>query len=161
GHSQDNATQIERDRTYPQPLQLYHNDGGRLFRAIGADGGPAFEHPIVGRGAAFGDYDNDGRLDALVVDEEGSGLLLHNECGTAAHWLGLRLVGGPSNRDGIGARVSLTANGHTWVRDQQICGGYLSCHDPRLHFGLGDARRVEQIVVRWPDGRTDTVKNAP
>lgn len=159
GHSQDNADKIERGRTYAQMMQLYHGEAGRLFRPANAEAGGAFARPIVGRGAAVGDYDNDGRLDVLIVDEEGPAQLLHNEDSAPGHWLGVRLVGVHCNRDAIGARVSVTAGGTTYVRDQAIGGGYLSAHDPRVHFGLGRAGRVERLVVHWPDGRSDTVKD--
>jgi len=161
GHSQDNVDKIEAGRTYPQPILLYHNERGRQFRDARAEGGPVFQQKIVGRGGSFGDYDNDGRVDALLVDEEGPALLLHNESRSPHHWLGVRLVGVRNNRDGIGARVTVTADGKTYTRDQQLAGGYISAHDPRLHFGLGAARQVEKVVVRWPNGHVDTVKNLP
>jgi hypothetical protein len=161
GHVQDNVHRIQPDRTYPQPLQLFRNENGRRFREMKAEAGPAFTRPIVGRGAAFGDFDNDGRVDVVVADEEGAPLLLRNESKAGHHWLGVRLVGTRSNRDGIGARVTVTAGGQRLVRDQQICGGYLSAHDPRLHFGLGDAGRAESVSVRWPSGRVDTIRDVP
>ena len=161
GHVQDNVHRIQTDRTYPQPTQLFRNEAGRLFREMKAEGGPAFTRPIVGRGAAFGDYDNDGRVDVLIVNEEGAPLLLRNESASGNHWLGVRLVGVRSNRDGIGARVTVTAGGKRLARDQQLCGGYISAHDPRLHFGLGRADRVESVEVRWPNGSVDSVRNLP
>ncbi len=161
GHSQDNAHQVEADRSYPQPMLLYHNERGNLFQDASAQGGPAFLQPFVGRGGSIGDYDNDGKVDVLLVDEEGMPRLLHNEDRSGGHWLGVRLVGKRCNRDGIGARVLVTADGKTTLCDQQLAGGYLSAHDPRLHFGLGQARRIEKIVVRWPNGSVDTIKEAP
>ena len=97
----------------------------------------------------------------MLVDEEGAPKLLHNESKSGCHWIGIRLAGTKCNRDGIGARVLLTVNGKTLLRDQQLAGGYLSAHDPRLHFGLGQADRVEKIVVRWPNGHVDTITGAP
>lgn len=155
GHSQDNARQVEADRSYPQPMLLYHNERGNMFRDISSQGGPEFQKPFVGRGGSIGDFDNDGRMDLLLVDEEGNPKLLHNEVPSRNHWLGIRLIGVKSNRDGIGARVQVTAGGNITLRDQQLAGGYLSAHDPRLHFGLGLARSVTKIVVRWPDGHQD------
>ena len=161
GHSQDNAHQVEADRSYAQPMLLYHNEQGRQFQDVSAQGGATFHQPFVGRGGSIGDFDNDGRVDALLVDEEGAPKLLHNEARTDSHWLGIHLIGTKCNRDGIGTRVLVTAGGKTFLRDQQLAGGYLSAHDPRLHFGLGAANRIEKIVVRWPDGHTDTIKDAP
>jgi enediyne biosynthesis protein E4 len=161
GHTQDNIAQSEPDNSYPQPLLLFRNEGGQSFRLLGGAAGPAFERPIAGRGAAFGDFDNDGRVDVLVVDAAGPALLLRNEAAPAGHWLGVRLVGTRSNRDGIGARVTVTAGGRTLVRDQQLAGGYISAHDPRLHFGLGDAARIDSVAVRWPNGHVDLVRDVP
>ena len=80
---------------------------------------------------------------------------------TPNHWLGIRLIGTKSNRDGIGARVVVTAGGRSYTQDHQLAGGYLSAHDPRLHFGLGQANAVEKIVVHWPSGRVDTIQSVP
>lgn len=161
GHSQDNARQVEADRSYAQPALLYHNEQGNLFRDVSAQGGGAFQQPFVGRGGSVGDFDNDGRVDVLLVDEEGAPKLLHNDDKSSNHWIGIRLVGIHCNRDGIGARVRVTADGRTILRDQQLAGGYLSAHDPRLHFGLGQASRIEKIEVLWPNGHTDTITQAP
>ncbi len=161
GHSQDNAHQVEADRSYPQPMLLYHNDHGDVFQDVSSQGGPAFQKPFVGRGGSIGDFDNDGRVDALIVDEEGAPKLLHNETKTGNHWLGIRLVGVTCNRDAIGARVTVTAKGKTTLQDEQLAGGYLSAHDPRLHFGLGTNDRIDKIVVRWPNGHIETIPATP
>jgi hypothetical protein len=108
--------------------------------------------PIVGRGLAIGDYDNDGRVDALVVDSEGSPLLLHNETPDTGNWLSLDLQGTKANRDGIGALVTVTANGFKQTRHCATDGSYMSASDKRVHFGLGKADKIESIVVRWPGG---------
>lgn len=158
GHTQDNIAAVEPGRSYPQPLQLFRNEGGRRFRLLGSEAGEAFARSIVGRGAAIGDYDNDGRQDLLVVDDEGPVLLLHNES-PPARWLGIRLIGRRSNRDGIAARVTVTAGDRRWVREHELAGGYISGHDPRVHFGLGDRVRVDAITVRWPSGEVDAVRD--
>lgn len=161
GHSQDNAHQVEKDRSYPQPMLLYHNEQGNMFQQARALDAPEAANRFVGRGGSVGDYDNDGRVDILLVDEEGAPKLLHNESKSDGHWLGIRLVGTKCNRDGIGARVLVTAGGKTFLRDMQLAGSYLSAHDPRLHFGLGKGSRIEKIVVRWPNGQVDTLQEAP
>src|SRR5205823_3918614 len=104
GHTQNNAADINKNMTYRQPTQLFQNKNGTAFedlsaRLLGKDGQPI--PPIVGRGLAVGDFDNDGRMDALVVDSEGAPLLLHNETQQAGHWLLCRLVGTTCNRDGF------------------------------------------------------------
>ncbi|HZT41161.1 MAG TPA: VCBS repeat-containing protein, partial [Chthonomonadaceae bacterium] len=106
GHVQDNIHDIDKSTTYLQPVQLLRNNGGMAFEDVGAAAGPAFSAPILGRGLAIGDFDNDGRMDVLVVDSEGTPLLLHNETPNAGHWLLLTLEGTKSNRDGIGAMVT-------------------------------------------------------
>jgi enediyne biosynthesis protein E4 len=161
GHVQDNVHAIDPTRSYPQPTLLFRNEGGRQYRNVSTEGGPPFSQPIVGRGAAFGDYDNDGKIDVLIVNEEGPSFLLHNETKTSGHWIGVRLVGVKSNRDGVGARVTVTAGDNTYTRDMSLCGGYISGHDPRLHFGLGESQRIGKLVVRWPNGRVDTLRDLP
>jgi hypothetical protein len=157
GHTQDNVHQVEADRTYPQPLILYRNERGERFARITKEAGPAFEANIVGRGASFGDFDNDGRIDVLVVNDEGAPLLLRNESPARNHWIGIRLVGASSNRDGIAARVEVVGESGRLVKDHQLAGGYISAHDPRMHFGLGDWTSIKEIRVRWPSGKVDSV----
>ena len=161
GHTRDNVHKVQADRTYPQPILLFHNERGERFVEVGGAAGPAFRNPIVGRGASFGDYDNDGKVDALIVDDEGAPLLLHNENSTPGHWIGIRLIGKKSNRDGIGARVEVIGKGGKLVKDHQLAGGYISAHDPRLHFGLGDWDSIEKIRINWPSGKVDSVPAPP
>lgn len=159
GHVQDNIHDIDTSTTYKQPLQLFHNSGATplTFDDVSASGGAAFVQPLVGRGLAVGDYDNDGKQDILVVDSEGKPLLLHNEA-ASGHWLGVRLVGVKSNRDGIGALVTATVAGHKMLRLCHTDGSYLSASDKRVHFGLGAATAVDGLSVRWPSGLVQTVK---
>ena len=163
GHVQDNIHAIDAGTTYRQPLQLFHNSGAKppAFTDASASGGPAFAKPLVGRGLAVGDYDNDGREDVLVVDSEGTPLLLHNDCATPGHWLGVRLVGVRSNRDGIGALLTASFGGRKLLRLCHTDGSYLSASDKRVHFGLGAATTVDSLTVRWPSGLVQTVKSPP
>ena len=161
GHVQDNIEKIDSSATYRQTLQLFHNSGSTppAFTEMSGTAGPAFAIPIVGRGLAIGDYDNDGRMDALVVDSEGRPLLLHNEDKTPNHWLTVRLVGTRSNRDGFGATLTAQVGGKSLLRLCHTDGSYLSASDKRVHFGLGTAQSVDTLTVRWPSGQVDTLKN--
>jgi hypothetical protein len=163
GHVQDNIQQINPSFTYRQSLQLFHNNGGSpiQFEDVSKTSGPDLTRPIVGRGLAVGDYDNDGKLDMLVVDSEGKPLLLHNQGEDVGHWLGVRLVGVKSNRDGYGALLTATVGGRTLLRQCQSGGSYMSASDKRVHFGLGSATKVDSLTVKWPSGRTDTYRDLP
>lgn len=163
GHVQDNIQQIDSSQTYRQATQLFHNQGGKPphFEEVSQTSGEALKRQIVGRGLAVGDFDNDGRLDILIVDSEGKPLLLHNEHKAAGHWLGVKLEGTKSNRDGLGAILTATVGGEKRIRQCQTSGSYLSASDRRVHFGLGKADKVETLTVRWPSGRTDTYRDLP
>lgn len=164
GHVVDNIQQVEANVTYRQPAQLFRNVGPArpgVFEEVSHRAGPDFTRPIVGRGLCVGDLDNDGRLDLLIVDAEGEPLLLRNEERSGHHWLSLRLIGAGPNRDAIGARVTVTAGGHTQSRDCFTDGSYMSAGAPRLHFGLGSATRAETITIRWPGGCLETLRDVP
>jgi hypothetical protein len=141
----------------PQEHSVFRNLGNWKFEDVSESAGPFFSLSTgvksVGRGAAFGDYDNDGRVDAFLVTLGGPAYLLHNTSPRAAgHWLEIRLVGKKSNRDGIGARVEITAGSLHASRERVAGSGYLSQCDPRLHFGLGANTRVDTMTVTWPSG---------
>ena len=159
GHVYDNVAQTDVSAAFREPTQLFRNDRGRLFQNLSSAAGPDLLRPIVGRGLATGDFDNDGRVDVLVVDGEGTPLLLHNESAPVGHWLSLKLVGTRSNRDGIGALVTVTAGGLTQTRLCHTDGSYLSASDVRVHVGLGGAAYADKIHVRWPSGQKDTLRH--
>jgi hypothetical protein len=158
GHVQDNIHAIDNTTTYRQPTQLFRNRQGLGFEEITAQAGPSLQKKLVGRGLAIGDYDNDGRMDALVVDSAGMPLLLHNETTDAGNWLLIKLIGTKSNRDGIGTRVTVEADGKQYLRLCTTDGSYMSASDPRVHFGLGQATTVT-IHLQWPSGLIGTYKN--
>ena len=157
GHVQDTINRIHPPATYAQKAQCFHNRGDGTFEDVSSGCGQAFQTPIVGRGLAIGDYDNDGKPDILMVNLEGKALLLHNESPTR-RWLGVRLIGSHSNRDGIGAQISLTAGGLRQIREVQSGRSYLSACDIRALFGLGGATQIDSLTVRWPSGSTQTVQ---
>jgi len=159
GHIIDNVAEASEGLTYRQPTTLFHNESGRQFTDVSAQAGLALAAPLVGRGLAVGDFDNDGRVDALVVDSEGAPLLLHNESAPVGHWLSLKLAGTRSNRDGIGALVTVTAGGLTQTRLCHTDGSYLSASDVRVHVGLGEAAVAQTVTVRWPSGQRDIFRH--
>ncbi|MBB6050182.1 CRTAC1 family protein [Armatimonas rosea] len=152
GHVQDNIELIE-DTTYRQKTLFLHNQQG-FFTDAGQASGIGNLPPIVGRGLAVGDYDNDGRVDVLIVDSEGKPLLLHNESAPQG-WVGFDCGG----RYGAVLTLKL-ASGQTRVRQCQSAGSYLSASDSRVHFGLGKDT-VESLTVRWPSGKSETWKGFP
>jgi hypothetical protein len=144
---------------YPEEAVLARNDGHGLFVDVAKESGPFFDHKYVSRGATFGDFDNDGDLDLLVINLNDSPRLLRNDGGNRNHWLTViaRLPGGRS--DAIGARVTVKTGELTQFQDLIPVTGYLSQVDPRPHFGLGQAGRADVVEIRWPNGRTTKLEN--
>jgi hypothetical protein len=139
---------------WKMPVQLLTSGtGGRLADASSKAGDP-FRKLLLGRGLAVGDLDNDGAVDAVVVSQNDPLVYLHNHT-EGGHWLTIRLEGTRSNRDGVGARVVVEAGGVRRTALRIGGGSYQSANDPRLHFGLGPAGRIERIEVRWPSGGVD------
>jgi hypothetical protein len=142
----------------PEEDTLFRGEAGRRFVDVSAASGPAFKLKGVGRGSAAADFDEDGDLDLLVLNLNGPARLYRNDGGNSGNWIMVRTVGTASNRDGIGARVRVTAGGKTQVRDIRSSSGYLSQSDPRAHFGLGLLDKVARVEVRWPSGRTSILE---
>jgi hypothetical protein len=131
---------------------MFRNNGRGVFENVSDRLGADFLLPRVSRGAAVGDFDNDGDLDILVSNSGQAPQLLRNDGGNANHWLEILLIGTKSNRDGVGARVRVTA-GDLVLYDQRKGGmSYQSAKDPRLHFGLGSHSKIDAIEIRWPSG---------
>ena len=140
-------------RLVPMQSKLYWNRGPQEgFFDLSPVSGDYFRHAYVGRGAAFGDYDNDGDIDVFIVNHGGPGVLLRNDGGNRNHWLELELRGTKSNRQGIGAKVRLVAGGSAQVRQVGAQSPYLSQNSLIETFGLGAVARVDTIVVIWPSG---------
>jgi hypothetical protein len=154
GHVNDYRPEVP----YAMPVQLLIGGPGGRLTDVTARAGLPFLVPHLGRGLAVGDLDNDGRVDALVVADNEPLVYLHNRT-TGGHFLTITLEGMKSNRDGVGARVTLEAAGSRWVSQRMGGGSFLSASDPRLHFGLGSATRIDRLEVRWPSGRVDSFQN--
>ena len=147
--------------SYAQRPLLFHNDGKGKFDVVPAVEGSGLAATAVQRGAAVGDLFNDGKLDVVINALDGPPLLLRNVNMDRHHWVDLQLVGGAkSPKDAVGATVYLTANGLRQRGDVMSGASYLSSSDMRLHFGLGDAPKVDDLEIHWPSGATEKVKLA-
>ena len=142
----------------PQEHTLFRGLGNDKFADVSRDAGPVMSVRTTARGACFADYDNDGKMDAFVVNLGAKGTLLHNVSTNTGHWVAVKLVGTKSNRDCIGARVEVFAAGKRQTAERVAGSGYLSQDDPRLHFGLGAATTVDKLIVHWPSGREQTIE---
>jgi enediyne biosynthesis protein E4 len=141
---------------YDQHKLLFRNLGNGRFEDVTSKAGRSFAMSESGRGAAFGDVDNDGDMDILVGNDSGRARLLINNIGNRQHWVGLRLVGGTAPRDMLGARVGVTtSDGRTLWRRVRSDGSYASANDPRILVGLGPSAAAPHVQVKWPDGRTE------
>ncbi|HLJ50700.1 MAG TPA: CRTAC1 family protein [Bryobacteraceae bacterium] len=143
----------------PQEHTIFRGLGEWKFEDVSRGAGPFFDVKSVGRGAAFADYDNDGRMDVFIVNLGAPAYLLHNTSPNQNHWLEVKLVGHKSNRDGIGAQVEIVAGTLREQRERVAGSGYLSQDDPRIHFGLGAAKSVDKLTVTWPSGTKQAVEN--
>src|ERR1700723_3508781 len=166
GHILDNIPLYHPEVSYEEEKMLYRNRGDGNFVDATRTQGAAFRKPRVGRGLAVGDYDNDGWQDFLVRNNGEDAQLFRNEGGSSPaaegnHWLAVRLIGVKSNRAGIGASLKLTAG--DFKSYDQAKGGmsYCSAQDPRIYFGLGKHEKVDSLVIRWPSGYAQEVKDIP
>ena len=158
GHDLDTIERTSPNLRYREPMLLARNMG-KEFQDVTASAGAALGEPYVWRGLATGDLDNDGRLDAVVTANDGPVRVLHNETANANHWILLKLTGHKSNRDAIGAAVSITTASGAQYATVTTASSYLSSGDKRVHFGLGKASVVESIEIRWPSGIVQSLKD--
>lgn len=155
----------------PQEHTLFRGLGNGRFEDVSEGAGAVLNERTVARGACFADYDNDGKVDAFLVNLGAKGKLVQNVSINTGHWVAIKLVGAmrtgdasqmpspsaKSNRDGIGARVEVYAGERRWTAERVAGSGYLSQDDGRMHFGLGAATEIDKIVVKWPSGREQTL----
>jgi hypothetical protein len=158
GHIDDSLALTRGGVQYAQPPHLFLNDGRGGFRDVAGELG-AFAKPKVGRGAAFGDYDNDGDLDVLITTNGGPAYLYRNDQTGGNRSIRFRLIGTESNRDGIGALVRVYYGGQTSSRKVRSGSSYLSQSELPVTFGLGKRESIDRMVIRWPNGRVEEFKN--
>ena len=160
GHDLDTIELSYPNLHYREPMLLARNTGHE-FVDVSLQSGKLFQQVWVSRGLAIGDLDNDGRLDAVVTTNDGSVHVLHNEAVTGNHWILLKLVGHKSNRDAIGAEVTLVAGARPQYATVSTTSSYLSASDRRVHFGMGQERVAQRIEIRWPSGIKQMLKDVP
>jgi len=159
GNVLDNIAEMSL-RKYGEPNTVFRNLGRGKFQEV--DAGPDLAAPAPHRGVAFGDIDNDGRIDAVVTVLNGRMKYFHNMSQTGNHWLLLKLVGVKSNRMGLGAQVAITTeDGAKQYNHATTSTGYACSSDPRVHFGLGASKTVKEIAITWPGGLRQTLHNVP
>jgi len=159
GHIDDTVRNLRADTNYAQPPHLFLNRGPDGFRDVASEAGSDFASPKVGRGAAFGDFDNDGDLDVLITTNNGPAHLYRNDQLAGNRSIRVRLVGTKSNRDAIGASVHIYRGGQTSSRMVKSGSSYLSQSELPLTFGMGKRDMAERMVIHWPSGQTEEHKN--
>jgi len=161
GHVYPQMDTFKGGAPYREPVELFRNDRNRKFTDITAQAGLDKLPPASRRGAAFGDVNNDGRIDVLLLNVAGPPTLLINKTADAGHAITFKLIGTKSNKAAIGARVTLTTGGLTQIDEIRSGGSYLSQNDLRLHFGLGKAAFADSVTVTWPNGTRETYRDLP
>ncbi len=154
----DNSMEVNH-KPYPLPNLLYRNLGGLRFKDVSAQAGAGFFAAAAHRGAAFGDMDNDGKIDIVVTVLNGKPQLLMNRSSNHNHWIILKLIGVADNRDGLGTKVKITTANGIQYNEATTAVGYNSSSDKRVHFGLGKATIVDRIELAWPTGVKQVLTN--
>ena len=161
GSMLDNVQLYHSEVSYKQPLLMFRNQGKGMFKKVSENLGPDFIRPIVGRGLATVDFDNDGDTDIVTNNRGDYPELLRNDGGNANHWLEILLIGTKSNRDGIGASLKLSSQGVTQLEQRKGGGSYMSASDPRILFGLGKRTKIDSLEITWPSGKVERLTNLP
>ena len=159
GHVYPEVEKLTTEAGYAQPKVLYRNLQNGSFADVSQKAGEAVTRPNASRGAAFGDYDNDGDVDILINSVNGPPELLRADSLNQKNWIKIKLVGVKSNRDGIGARIKCVTENGTQIDEVRSGGSYYSQNDLRIHFGLGKSQRVQSLEISWPGGKVDTLRN--
>jgi hypothetical protein len=160
GNVMDNIEEISRHFRYAEPNSVFRNLGNGQFADVSATAGVDFTRPAPYRGLAYGDLDNDGRMDLVVTALGGPVRVFRNVTETSNHWILLKLVGTKSNRMGIGAQVRITTDdGRKLYNEATTSTGYAASSDPRVHFGLGGSRTIREIEIRWPSGTRQLLRD--
>lgn len=162
GHLDENVKEFDPSTSYEQLNQLFRNQHDGTFREVTRTSGPGMLVERVSHGAVFGDYDDDGDIDIFVSDSASPQCtLLRNDGGNTQQHLMVRTIGSQSNRDGIGARLRAVAGDLVQVREVRRSHGYMGSSDVRVHFGLGEADRIDSLQIRWPSGIHQSLVNLP
>jgi hypothetical protein len=161
GHVYPEVDKNNLGSNYEEPRILYHNLGKGNFADVSAGAGPGINMHASSRGLAVGDLWNDGRISAVITNLNAAPSLLVNQVRNSNHWIAIRTVGTKSNRDGIGARISVKAGARTLVDEVRSGSSYNSSSDMRVHFGLGSTTKVDSVQIRWPSGLTERFANLP
>jgi hypothetical protein len=165
GHVYPEVEQLKTEAGYPQRKLLYRNLRNGHFADVSFQAGSGISNPAPCRGCAFGDFDNDGDIDVVVNTVNDYPQLLRCDSKVENNWIKVRTIGTKSNRSGIGARLTCTthpageAKPHQQIDEVRSGGSYISQSDLRVHFGLGKAKKVEVLEIRWPSGHLDTLKD--
>ena len=160
GHPDDMVEVQSLTVKYKEPLLMFENVNGK-YKNVSNTSGEAFTKDWPARGLSIGDYDNDGDLDVLIINNGEAPILLRNDGGNRNNWLGLQLVATQSNPEAVGAIITWEAGGAKYKRLKTAGGSYLSSHDPREILGVGSASKIDSVEIKWPSGRVDKLSNPP